>query len=122
MLLKLGEIVLKGKNRQQFERILHANIRTALRDLDVPADMRLREGVILLRVADGERRGPAGWARAAAEIAARMQEVPGIVRVCVPLRVAKTPEAVCAAATSASRSPRPTWACWSAGKSRKRTG
>src|SRR5690348_18462438 len=53
VLLKLGEIVLKGKNRQQFERILQANIRAAVRDLDVPADIRLREGVILLRVADG---------------------------------------------------------------------
>ena len=60
MLLKLGEIVLKGRNRQQFERILHANIRAAVRDLGVPADMRQREGVILLRVADGERRGAAG--------------------------------------------------------------
>ena len=98
MLLKLGEIVLKGRNRQQFERILHANIRAAVRDLGVPADMRQREGVILLRVADGERRGAAGWAQAAAVIAERMQEVPGIARVCVPLRVAKTPEAVCAAA------------------------
>jgi adenylyl- and sulfurtransferase ThiI len=28
VLLKLGEIVLKGRNRQQFERILHANLST----------------------------------------------------------------------------------------------
>ena len=98
MLLKLGEIVLKGKNRQQFERILQANIRAAVRDTGVPADIRQREGVILLRVADGERRGPAGWAQAAGEVAERMRDVPGIARVCVPLRVAKTPEAVSAAA------------------------
>ena len=57
VLLKLGEIVLKGRNRQQFERILHGNIRAALRETGVPVDMRQREGVILLRVADGERRG-----------------------------------------------------------------
>jgi thiamine biosynthesis protein ThiI len=36
-LLKLGEIVLKGRNRQQFERILPGNIRAAVRDLGVPA-------------------------------------------------------------------------------------
>jgi len=48
--------------------------------------------VILLRVADGEQRGEAGWAQAAGQIAERMQDVPGIVRVCMPLRVAKEPE------------------------------
>jgi thiamine biosynthesis protein ThiI len=64
VLLKLSEIVLKGRNRQQFERILHGNISTALRDTGVPVEMRQREGVILLRVADGEQRGEAGWASA----------------------------------------------------------
>ena len=65
MLLKLGEIVLKGRNRQQFERILHGNIRVAVRDVGVPVDIRQREGVILLRVADGEQRGEPGWTQAA---------------------------------------------------------
>ena len=32
VLLKLGEIVLKGRNRQQFERILQGNIRAAVRE------------------------------------------------------------------------------------------
>ncbi len=82
VLLKLGEIVLKGRNRQQFEKILHGNIRTAVRDLGVPVDLHQREGVILLRVADGEQRGEAGWAQAAGQIAERMQDVPGIARVC----------------------------------------
>ncbi|HZV10154.1 MAG TPA: hypothetical protein VFF94_10375, partial [Novosphingobium sp.] len=59
VLLKLGEIVLKGRNRQHFERILHGNIRAAVRETGVPVDIRLREGVILLRVADGERRSEA---------------------------------------------------------------
>ena len=58
VLLKLGEIVLKGRNRQQFERILQGNIRNAARDTGVPIDLRQREGVILLRIADGEQRGP----------------------------------------------------------------
>ena len=35
VLLKLGEIVLKGRNRQRFERLLHENIRRAVRDLGV---------------------------------------------------------------------------------------
>ena len=100
VLLKLGEIVLKGRNRQQFERILHGNIRAALRDTGIPVDMRQREGVILLRVADGESRGPDGWAAAAGQIAERVRDVPGIVTVAQPLRVAKTPEAVVAAAVA----------------------
>jgi thiamine biosynthesis protein ThiI len=100
VLLKLGEIVLKGRNRQQFERILHGNIRAAVRDTGVPIDMRQREGVILLRVADGEQRGQTGWAQAAGKIAERMRDVPGIARVCLPVRVEKTPEAVTAAAVA----------------------
>jgi thiamine biosynthesis protein ThiI len=100
VLLKLGEIVLKGRNRQQFERILHGNIRAALREVGVPVDMRQREGVILLRVADGESRGPAGWTAAVGQIAERVRDVPGIVAVSQPLRVAKTPEAVVAAAVA----------------------
>jgi thiamine biosynthesis protein ThiI len=103
VLLKLGEIVLKGRNRQQFERILHGNISTALRDTGVPVEMRHREGVILLRVADGEQRGEAGWASAAAAIAERVRDVPGIAQVCQSLRVAKAPEAVSAAAVALTK-------------------
>src|SRR5256886_17008137 len=94
VLLKLGEIVLKGRNRQQFEKILHGNIRAALRELGVPVDLRQREGVILLRVADGEQRGEAGWAHAPGQIAEGMTDVPGIVPGCVPLRVAKAPAGI----------------------------
>jgi thiamine biosynthesis protein ThiI len=103
VLLKLGEIVLKGRNRQQFERILHGNISTALRDTGIPVEMRQREGVILLRVADGEQRGEAGWASAAAAIAERVRDVPGIAQVCQSLRVAKAPEAVSAAAVALTK-------------------
>jgi len=103
VLLKLGEIVLKGRNRQQFERILHGNISAALRDTGVPVEMRPREGVILLRVADGEQRGEAGWASAAAAIAERVRDVPGIAQVCQSLRVAKGPEAVSAAAVALTK-------------------
>ncbi|MGH3259864.1 MAG: tRNA uracil 4-sulfurtransferase ThiI [Streptosporangiaceae bacterium] len=105
VLLKLGEIVLKGRNRQQFEHLLHGNIRAAARDTGVPVEIRPREGVVLLRIAqqDGDPRGGAGRAQAAGTIAARMRDVPGIVSVCQPLRVAKTPEAVVSAAVALTR-------------------
>jgi thiamine biosynthesis protein ThiI len=93
VLLKLGEIVLKGRNRQQFERLLHTNIRRAVRDLEFAIQLWQREGVILLRV-----EGAADPEAAADAVAARMQDVPGIVRVCRALRVAKTPEAAAEAA------------------------
>jgi thiamine biosynthesis protein ThiI len=110
VLLKLGEIVLKGRNRQQFERILHGNIRVAVAGLGLPVDLRQREGVILLRVADGEQRGEAGWAQAVGQIAERMRDVPGIARVCLPLRVAKTPEAISAAAMALTKGTSGTFA------------
>src|SRR5579859_5372395 len=105
VLLKLGEIVLKGRNRQQFEHILHGNIRAAARDTGVPVEIRQREGVVLLRITeqDADQRGAAGRAQAAGTIAARMRDVPGIVTVCQPLRVAKTPEAVVSAAVALTR-------------------
>jgi thiamine biosynthesis protein ThiI len=98
VLLKLGEIVLKGRNRQQFERILHGNIRAAMRDAGVPVQIWPREGVILLRITDGAKRTPEEWAAAADTVAERARDVPGIVRVCRVLRVAKTPEAAVTAA------------------------
>ena len=54
VLLKLGEIVLKGRNRQQFERLLHENIRRAVRGLGIGVRVWQREGVIVLRVAGAE--------------------------------------------------------------------
>jgi thiamine biosynthesis protein ThiI len=94
VLLKLGEIVLKGRNRQQFERILHGNITMAVRGTGIPVRVWQRDGVIVIRM-----NTPAGDAAAAADtVAARLQDVPGIVRVCRALRVAKTPEAAVAAA------------------------
>jgi len=52
VLLKLGEIVLKGGNRQQFERMLQANIRRALKETGVSVRLWQRSGVVVLRVAD----------------------------------------------------------------------
>jgi len=97
VLLKLGEIVLKGRNRQQFERLLQGNIRAAVRDTGLPAELLLREGVVVLLVARGERT-PAEHASAVDRVAERVSDVPGIVRVCRAIRVPKTPEAAVAAA------------------------
>jgi tRNA uracil 4-sulfurtransferase len=100
VLLKLGEIVLKGRNRQQFDHVLQGNIRVAMREIDVPVTLRQRDGVIVLRVADGAERGAEGWARAAAQVADRARDIPGIIKVCQPARVPKTAEAAVAAAIS----------------------
>ena len=75
VLLKQGEIFLKGKNRQQFERILQANVRGAVRDTGVSAEIVVREGVLVLRVArDGLT--PAEHAAAVERVAARAADVP----------------------------------------------
>jgi thiamine biosynthesis protein ThiI len=97
VLLKLGEIVLKGRNRQHFERLLHDNIRRAVRDLGIDVRVWQREGVIVLRVAGAEAGGLV--AEAAVDLVAeRMTFVMGLVRVCRAVRVDKEPEAAIAAA------------------------
>ena len=106
VLLKLGEIVLKGRNRQQFERILHGNVTAAVRETGVPVRIWQRDGVIVVRVYPPDGDGPAARDAAAAArdaaaadiVAERLRDVPGIVRVCRALRVAKTPEAAVGAA------------------------
>src|SRR5271170_207981 len=97
VLLKLGEIVLKGRNRQQFERLLHDNIRRAVRDLGVQVRVWQREGVIVLRV-EGAEAGALVAETAVDLVAERMSNVMGLARVCRAVRVAKEPEAAIAAA------------------------
>jgi len=99
VLLKQGEIFLKGRNRQQFERMLNVNIRAAVLSTGVPAELTLREGVLVLRVAR-DRLTPAEHAAAVDRLAARAADVPGISQVCRALRVDKTPEAAAAAAVA----------------------
>ena len=86
VLLKLGEVVLKGGNRQQFERMLQANLRRATSDLGVPVRIWQRDGVMVVRV-------PAGPdADALADrVAERARDVMGVARVCRAVRVAKDP-------------------------------
>jgi tRNA uracil 4-sulfurtransferase len=97
VLLKLGEIVLKGKNRQHFERMLQENIRRAARAEGLPVRIWQREGVIVLRVAGAEA-GGAEAETAADVLAERMRDVMGLARVCRAVRVDKDPEAAVAAA------------------------
>jgi thiamine biosynthesis protein ThiI len=102
VLLKQGEIFLKGKNRQQFQHLLQANVRAALRDMGTRAELTIREGVLVLRVArDGLN--AAEHAVAVEQVAERVADVPGIAVVCRARRVAKTPEAAVAAAVALAR-------------------
>ncbi|MDS1268708.1 tRNA uracil 4-sulfurtransferase ThiI [Lipingzhangella sp. LS1_29] len=87
VLLKLGEIVLKGSNRKLFERRLHNNIRSATRDLREIRITQRGEGVIIVRMpeaADDEVR----------QLAERLTQVMGVVWVHLVRRVAKDVEAV----------------------------
>jgi thiamine biosynthesis protein ThiI len=118
VLLKLGEIVLKGKNRQQFERLLQNNIRLAAADLGVGVRLWQRDGVIVLSPAPAGSPDPAAsqdlgstecqaetaQCREAAQVAAdkiaeRMLNVMGVVRVCRAVRVAKEAAAAIETAT-----------------------
>ena len=104
VLLKVGEIVLKGGNRYHFERLLQQNIRRAVRDLGVGVHLWNRNGVMVLRLADqhgtsqhgpgsgGPAAGPSAEA-AMDRVAGRVSSVMGIARVCRAARVAKDPEA-----------------------------
>ncbi len=99
VLLKVGEIVLKGGNRHHFERILQGNIRRAVRDLGVGVRLGNRSGIMVLRLTSqpgsgqpGPAAGPAAEA-AMDRVAERVSSVMGIARVCRAARVAKDPEA-----------------------------
>jgi tRNA uracil 4-sulfurtransferase len=85
VLLKLGEIVLKGKNRDLFERRLQNNIRAAVKGLDIKIRLAHREGVIVVRA---ESRAQADVDR----VARRIADVMGIVWVHRAWRVAKDVE------------------------------
>ncbi len=93
VLLKVGEIVLKGGNRQHFERLLQANLRRALGDLGPGVRLWHRNGVIVLRLSaeHGPGSGPAA-AAAVDKITERVHDVMGIARVCRAVRVAKDPD------------------------------
>jgi thiamine biosynthesis protein ThiI len=96
VLLKLGEVVLKGKNREQFERRLQSNIRAALKGFDFKVDVRQRHGVIAIFLLPGE--GGDVTVENAEAVARRVADVPGLVWIHRAWRVQKDPEAVTKAA------------------------
>jgi tRNA uracil 4-sulfurtransferase len=111
VLVKVGEIVLKGGNRHHFERLLQQNIHRAVRDLGVGVHLWNRNGVMVLRLAGQPgpsqhgpgSRGPATGPSAEAamdRVAARVSSVMGVARVCRAARVAKDPEAAIGAAVA----------------------
>ena len=102
VLLKLGEIVLKGRNRQQFERLLQNNIRLAVADLGIGLRLWQRDGVIVLNPVIGET-ATISAETAADQIADRMLSVMGVVRVCRAERVAKDPQTAIEAAASLAK-------------------
>src|SRR5262249_3146346 len=94
--------VLKGRNRQQFEHMLERNVRAAVKDTGIHADLTRREGVLILRVPLAGR-DAAEHATAVEQVLQRVADVPGIVRVCRAWRVDKTPEATVEAAIDLTR-------------------
>ena len=106
VLLKVGEIVLKGGNRHYFERVLQENIRRAVRDLGFGVHLWKRNGVMALRLTSGDgpsARSPATGPSAETamdRVAERVSSVMGIARVCRAARVAKDPGAAIGAAVA----------------------
>lgn len=88
VLIKLGEVVLKGKNREQFERRLQQNVRDAVRDV-APVDIVRRHGVMVVRVREG-----APVVAVVDRLAARITDVMGIVWAHRAWRVAKDVDSV----------------------------
>jgi thiamine biosynthesis protein ThiI len=102
VLLKLGEIVLKGGNRQQFERMLQANVRKAMAELGVAVRLWQRNGLIVVRIAK-DADPPVAPARAGAiadKMADRARDIMGVARVCRAVRVDKDPEVAIEAAVA----------------------
>lgn len=90
VLLKLGEVVLKGRNRRRFESMLQNNIRCALGETGIKVRLWQRDGVVVLfPVAEAD----AAETEADA-IAARMLTMMGVARVCRAVAVPKDPENV----------------------------
>ncbi|GAB2886891.1 tRNA 4-thiouridine(8) synthase ThiI [Streptomyces deserti] len=99
VLLKYGELALKGRNRGRFEQQLLANARRALDDLGPGVRVRRRRGVIVLSAPGRPDLQP--------ELLHRAREVIGVSVVQPALRVDRTPEAAVAAALELARAARP---------------
>ncbi len=92
MLLKLGEVFLKGANRERLTRTLVDNLIAMLRDV-APARVRLRHGVVVVRANDRSE-------ETVAALADRCADVLGISRLHRARRIAPSMEALDAAAVA----------------------
>ncbi|MBC9727613.1 tRNA uracil 4-sulfurtransferase ThiI [Streptomyces sp. TRM68367] len=99
VLLKYGELALKGRNRGRFEQQLLDNVRRSVAGLGPGVRVRRRRGVIVLSAP--------GRPGLHAELVARAREVIGVSVVQPALRVDRTPEAAAAAAVELARGARP---------------
>jgi thiamine biosynthesis protein ThiI len=100
VLLKLGEIVLKGGNRRQFEQLLQENIRQAMNDASLAVRVWQRYGVIMLRAPEDTAASAAEADAVADKIAERARDLMGVAKVCRAIRVAKEPGAAIEAAVA----------------------
>ncbi|GLZ10491.1 putative tRNA sulfurtransferase [Actinomadura sp. NBRC 104425] len=87
VLLKLGEVVLKGKNRERFERRLAENVRAAVRGMVPRVEIIRRHGVMVVRA-------PGADEAAVERLAARITDVMGIVWAHRAWAVGKDPASV----------------------------
>ncbi|GAB2761214.1 tRNA uracil 4-sulfurtransferase ThiI [Streptomyces bullii] len=99
VLLKHGELALKGRNRGRFEQQLMDNARRALHDLGPDVRVRRRRGVIVLSAPGRPDLQP--------ELLGRAREVIGVSVVQPALRVDRTSEAAVVAALELARAARP---------------
>lgn len=99
VLLKYGELMLKGRNRERFERQLIDNVRRALDGLEYPVRVRRRGGLLLLH--------SPGRAELTEDLLHRVRQVIGISVVQPALRVDRTPGSAVDAALHLAREARP---------------
>jgi len=91
VLLKFGEMILRGRNRGRFYEVLQRNVRRAMRGLQ-PVELRQRGGVLAVFAPDH-----------AEELFERARDVLGVTLVHPALALEKTPEAAVEAAVELLR-------------------
>ncbi|GHA00433.1 tRNA uracil 4-sulfurtransferase ThiI [Streptomyces echinoruber] len=110
VLLKYGELALKGRNKHRFEDRLVHNVRRAMEGVGGPVRIRRRRGVLVLTLPERPdleaQAGPLGDPLQAA-VVARAREIIGVSVVQPGLRVDKTPEDAAAAALDLARAAVP---------------
>ncbi|MDO0933252.1 hypothetical protein QQY66_16735 [Streptomyces sp. DG2A-72] len=98
VLLKYGELMLKGRDRGRFERRLIDNVRRVEDDLEYPVRIRRRGGLLLLY--------PSGQSELPADLLNRVRQVVGVSVAQPALRVDRTPDAAVDAALQLARQAR----------------